>query len=78
MRFGGDRDDPRGCRGQKPIEQQIRQQKGGEVIDRKGQFETVCRQPVFRRKEAGIVYEHINPVMSGQDLIGQPAHLGEP
>ena len=48
------------------------------MIDREGQLETVRRKPVVRRKQAGIVDEHIEPVVPGQDLVGQPAHVAEP
>jgi hypothetical protein len=59
------------------IQPQIGQRERREVIDRKGQLETVRRKPVLRRKQAGIVDQHIEPVVPGQNLVRQPAHLRE-
>ena len=61
--FRGDGDDARRRRGLEAVEQQIGQQKRREVIDRKGQLEPVRRKPVLRRKQAGIVDEHVEPVV---------------
>ena len=77
MRFRRDGDDARRRRGLEAVQQQIGQQKRREVIDRKGQLEPVRRKPVLRRKQAGIVDQHVEPVVPGQNLVRQPAHLRE-
>ena len=47
------------------------------MIDRKGQLETVRRKPVLRRKQAGIVDQHVEPVVPGENLVRQPPHFRE-
>src|SRR6516164_8851340 len=77
MRLRRDGYDARWRRGPETVEQQVGQQKWREVIDRKSEFEPVPRKPVFRRKQPGVVDQQVEPLAAGQDVVRQPAHLGE-
>ena len=66
-----------GAEALQPVEQQIGQQERGQVVDRKGHLVPVRRPLEFRRKQAGVVDQEIDPVVRGQDLVGQAAHFGQ-
>jgi len=72
-----DRDNPRPGRPRKPVEQQIGQQEGREMVDREGQLVTIGRNRVARRDQPGIIDQHVEPLVPRPYLGGEGAHRVE-
>ena len=47
------------------------------MIDREGQLEPIERKPVFWRHQPSVVDQEIEPIIGGEDFVGQTPHLVE-
>ena len=70
---GANVDDPRGRAGLQSLQEQMRQEKGGEVVDRQSAFDAVGAQPPRGKGGSGIVDQKMYPVEAFQNLLCQCA-----
>ena len=73
---GGGHDARRGRRLQ-PVEQQVRQQERGEVVDRHRELEPIGRDRTSSGDEPGVVDENVDPLVALEERRGDAAYLGE-
>jgi hypothetical protein len=58
-----------------PVEEQVGEQKGGEVVDGKGAFEPVSGEVPGVPVGPGIVDQHIKVGKGVKHFVGQPPHF---
>ena len=75
MAGGADHDDARGRAGAQPIQQQVGQEKRAQVVDREGGLQAVFGEGSGHRDGAGVVDEHVEAFIPGQEGLGQGADL---
>src|SRR4029450_3683772 len=66
------------ARGGEPLEQQVREQERGEVVEREGPLEAVGRQVARGEHGASVVREHVDARVVLEQLGGGPAYLVHP
>jgi len=66
------------ARGGEPLEQQLREQERGEVVEREGPLEAVGRHLARAEHGAGIVREHVDARVGLEQLGGEPAYPVHP
>ena len=62
--------------GLEPVQEQAGEQERGQVVDGEGVFQAIGGDPAGGLEPARVVDQHVQPRVGGQDLAGQPAHLG--
>ena len=72
---GRDRDDPCGSAALQQPAQHVREQERPQVVGREGRLQPIGGQLVVHRDHASVVDEDVEPVVPGQDLLGQLAYL---
>ena len=73
---GGDGDDPCGCAGLEPIQQQVGEQERGEVVEGERALQAVGGQVAVRPEPADVVDQHVQPRVGVEDRDGEPTYLG--
>ena len=76
MGAGGHSDNPRRCAGLQPVQQQVRQQERGEVIERERVLQAVGGDVPVRPEPADVVDEHIQARVPVEHFAREASYFG--